>query len=373
MNSPLSRLQSVILAGVVFIALVVAGIGLFAVGDSQGLWSRQVPLIGSFPHISGVEVGTRVRVKGINVGQVTRIDQPKDRQGFVLVRMSVDADVFPLLGSDSRAIILSEGFIGSKVIELDPGTTGHLEPGAVIPGEPDRLMASLRELADQAGQTLEDLRRLGEQTEAALKEAQGLVSDLRNGQGPTGQEVTSTLRDLQDAARSVSDSFGAMKNLPLLGGYVQSPDSLLVRPDKFANVFVFEEQQLFEPGSAMLTVQGRDRLDHFAAKDFEPLKSLSGVEIVIAAYTNSGSGSEAMTLTRNQAEAVKKYLMEQHKIHSPGLLFSGRPVTALGMGRRSSPNVVGPRNPPPRRVEIIVFCPPDKGPPTSSSSESSRP
>jgi phospholipid/cholesterol/gamma-HCH transport system substrate-binding protein len=373
MNSPLSRYESLILAGVVLAALVLGGIGLFAVGDSQGLWSRQVPLIGSFPHISGVEVGTRVRVKGINVGQVTRIEQPKDRQGFVLVHMSVDADAFHLLGSDSRAIILGEGFIGSKVIELDPGTAGGLEPGAVIPGEPDRLMVRLREMADQASQTLEDLRRLSEQADAALKEAQGLVSDLRTGQGPTGQEVTSTLRDLQDAARSVSDSFGAMKNLPVLGGYVQPPDSLLVRPDKIPHAFVFEEHTLFDPGSATLTVQGRERLDLFMAKDFEPLKTLSGVEIVVAAYTNSGSGSEATTLTRGQAEAVKKYLMEKHKIHSPGLLFPGRPVTAVGMGRKPSPISVGPGNPPPRRIEIIVFRPPEKGQPTSSTSESARP
>lgn len=373
MNSPLSRLQSVILAVVVFAALTLGGIGLFAVGDSQGLWSRRVPLIASFPHISGVEVGTRVRVKGINAGQVTAIRQPTDRHGSVLVYMSVDAEVFPLLGSDSRAVILGEGLVGGKVIELDPGTVGSLEPGAVIPGEPDRLMERLREIADQAGNTLEDLRRLGQQADAALKEAQGLVSDLRNGQGPTGQEVTSTLRDLQDAARAVAEGFGAMKNLPLLGGYVQTPESLLVRPDKFAHAFVYEEKELFEPGSAILTSFGRERLDHFVAKEFEPLKNISGAEIVIVAYTNSGSGSEATELTHAQAKTVKDYLTAQHKIHSPGWLGSGRPVTALGMGRKPSPSPAGIRNLPPRRIEIIVFCPPEKRPTTSSSSETPQP
>ncbi len=373
MNNDLPRAKSLILAVVVLVALVLVLLALFAMGTSQGLWSRRVPLTARFPHISGVEVGSRVRVMGINVGQVTGIKQPKDRSDSVMVQMSIDQSIFGLLGSDARAIILSEGLIGSKVIELEPGTTGSLDPKAVIPGEPDRFMERLREIADQAGRTLEDLRRLSDQADAALKEAQGLVSDLRTGQGPTGQEVTSTLRDLQESARSVSESFGAMRNLPVLGGYVQSPDSLLVRPDRLSHVFVFDEHQLFEPGSATLTAQGRERLDLFMAKDFEPLKNLSGVEIVVAAYTNSGSGSEATTLTRGQAEAVKKYLMEKHRIHSPGLLFSGRPVTAVGMGRKPSPISVGPRNPPPRRVEIIVFCPPEKGPTTSSTSESSRP
>lgn len=359
MNSNLSRIESLILAVVMFAALTLGGIGLFAVGDSQGLWNRQVSVSAHFPNISGVQVGTRVRVKGINVGQVVAIEQPADRGGPVIVRMNVDHEAFALLGSDSRAVIMGEGLIGGKVIELDPGTSGSLEPGAVIPGEPDLLMERIRDLAENASTTLDQIRRVGEQTDAALKEAQGLVSDLRKGEGPTGQEVTSTLRDLQEASRSVAEVFQAMKKLPLLSAYVQTPELVLIRPDKISRPFVFEEQNLFELGTASLKESGKQCLDSFVAGDFAQFDGLKGIEIVIAAYTNSGSGGEAMALTQSQADAVRTYLMNQHRIHKPGWLSSGRTVTALGMGRKQSPisPPEGTRNLPPRRIEIIVFLP----------------
>src|SRR5579875_2017589 len=98
MSRSLSRLQSVLLAVVVLGGLALGVLGLFAVDSRQGVIPdtlRAWGLAGSwlkddrfhvrvgFRQVRGVEKGTRVRVQGIDAGEVVAVESPVTPGGDV--------------------------------------------------------------------------------------------------------------------------------------------------------------------------------------------------------------------------------------------------------------------------------------------------
>src|SRR5262249_4433760 len=117
----------------------------------------------------------------------------------------------------------------------------------------------------------------------------------------------------------------------------------------------FSELDLFEPGRAVLTAKGRQKLDEIAPR-VNGFKQ-KGAEVVIVSYADPGENDPevALTLTRQRSQAVCNYLKDQRGIHKVGWLGS-RKVTPLGMGARPPP--LPEKEPlPPSRVEIVVFVP----------------
>jgi phospholipid/cholesterol/gamma-HCH transport system substrate-binding protein len=376
--------------------LALFGIGLFAIGDRQRLWQHPVYVTVQMSSAGGVDVGTRVRVRGVNAGQVERVELPlslampgpaqaESAPGTVLIRLRLAPEFLPLLAADATAEVVSEGLLGSKVIEVHPGhlERGPLVEGTVIPGRVDNLMQDLRLLtqqtqtvmtevlgiakqtrhvADHADRLLDDLQQLSKSTSAALAAAQTLLQDVREGQGPVGKELVGTLRQLQDASMALTQSLEGLRNLPILGRYWDNPAAahaarLLVRPNYLRQVLTLREEELFPPGQALFLPEGLRRLDAWATQEL-PRYPTKGSEIVIVAYNGTATDPRAAeVLTLRQAEAVRTYLIDQHKIDRLGW-FATRPVYALGMGTRPPPGEPPVVAPPPARVEIVVFIAP---------------
>ena len=130
---------------------------------------------------------------------------------------------------------------------------------------------------------------------------------------------------------------------------------LLVRPDCRRNRRSFAETELFEPGQAVLTADGRQRLDELGPW-LANLKQ-KGSEVVIVAYADSKCTTPAVarTLTKQQSEAVCSYLKARHSVQKLGW-FKSRKVTPVGLGIMAAP--LPEQEPlPPSRVEVLVFVP----------------
>src|SRR5437868_13660666 len=123
MSRTLSRLQAAVLGVIVVAGLTLAGVGLFAVGTRQWLWSDTFHVVVGFPQIRGVEAGTRVRVQGIEAGEVESIEPPAMPGGDVMLHLRLGGRLRYLLRADASAQIVGEGMIGGKVIEIDPGSS----------------------------------------------------------------------------------------------------------------------------------------------------------------------------------------------------------------------------------------------------------
>lgn len=114
-------------------AVLAVAIGfLIYAGQTAGLTRDpgSYPLNASFRSIEGVKVGTDVRLAGVKVGTVTKL-QLNPATFFADATISVeDAVVLP---DDSAALISSEGLLGGNFVELVPGGSPvNLEPGMEI-------------------------------------------------------------------------------------------------------------------------------------------------------------------------------------------------------------------------------------------------
>src|SRR5205823_1512390 len=141
----------------VLLALTLATVGLFAVGSRQWLWSDTVHLAVACPNSGGVEVGTRVRVQGIEAGEVEAIEPPGAPGEAVRVQLRLDGRLRPLIRADATAQIVSEGLLGGKIVEIQPGTSSAApmaEHGILT----YRPTSDLTDVLGQVQRTLQEVR-----------------------------------------------------------------------------------------------------------------------------------------------------------------------------------------------------------------------
>jgi hypothetical protein len=245
--------------------------------------------------------------------------------------------------ADATVQIVSEGMIGGKVVEIDPGSA------AAPPVDDDALLASkpASELTDMLVQVNKALQE--------VREGQGSLSRLMK-DPELYTSLVATLRQSQDAIASFQQDADAIKRLPVLRSYVQDAQSILVRPNCDCHRHCFAARELFEAdGRSVLTAEGCQRLDELAPW-LGNLK-YKGSEVVVVSYADPKTFSygPARIVTREQSEAVCNYLRSRHAVQKMGW-FRTRKLTPLGLGTESPPipekeTVAGDR------VEVLVFVP----------------
>lgn len=120
--------SSVVEALMGVVVLVVAGAFLYlAYTMSVVTSSKGIEAIAKFQRIDGLVLGNDVRVSGVKVGKVSKIEiDPKTF--FAKVTFSIDKDL--RLPADSSAAILSESLLGGKYLSVSPGgSKTFLAPG----------------------------------------------------------------------------------------------------------------------------------------------------------------------------------------------------------------------------------------------------
>jgi phospholipid/cholesterol/gamma-HCH transport system substrate-binding protein len=332
----LSRWQALLLGFVVLLGLVLGGGGLFLVGSRSWFAGDTFQVRSGFKAIQGVELGTRVRIQGIDAGEVVAIEPPTTPGSDVVLKMRLVGKMRSLVRGDATVQIVSEGLIGGKVIEIQPGS------GQAAPVEDDALLASrpTTELTD------------------VLDEMKTTLKDVRDGEGAVGRELVSALQQTRATMETFEKTGNAVRKLPLVRGYDRDAQALLVRPDCERVQTVFAENDLFEPGRSALTAQGKQRLDSIAEKLKGSLKH-DGSDLVVVAHADpktGGSAALARTLTESQSSAVASYLKDRHSVQKAGWV-TWRDVTALGLGTDPYPGEEKGAKLPPARVEVLVFVP----------------
>ena len=125
--------------------LLVAGIFLFfAYSTAEVRAVAGYEVSAAFYKVGGLAKGSDVRINGIKVGTVTRLDLDRDNFDAV-VRLAIDPNV--KLPEDSVAAIGSEGIIGGKYVRIEPGAAKeHIAAGGRI-----KKTRDFRSLEDQVG------------------------------------------------------------------------------------------------------------------------------------------------------------------------------------------------------------------------------
>ncbi len=131
-------------------AFVVAGgllfaVGLFLIGDRRLLFEDQFEIGATFGKVTGVQLGTRVRLAGLEAGEVLEIAVPSRPSERFLVRMQIREDLRQLIRNDSAVAIQTDGLVGAAFIQISTGTDEApvVQPGTVLPGTDPLEIADL--------------------------------------------------------------------------------------------------------------------------------------------------------------------------------------------------------------------------------------
>lgn len=352
MTRTLSRFQAGIAGLLVMTGVVGAGYGLFAVGDRQRLWSGKFTVHVGFDRVQGVGVGTAVRIRGLEAGAVAAVDLPSsgNADAPLLLRIDLDSNCSRMLYADAVAQIRSEGMVGGKVIELEPGTPerGPLSDGAVIASKPPRDM---NDVLDQATAVFNDVKN-GKGSLGKLLRDDKVHAELTN----TLEQTRQMMQKSQEAVDTIQQNADAIKKMPIIRSYVEDSTSLLVRHTGVKYRQVFAADELFEPRRAVLTDEGKAKLAGLS--DWLTSLRFTGSDVVVASFADPKMESNqqvAHTLTVRQSEVASQYLQDKTSAHKLGW-WSRRKVTPVGLGIRPSP-VSESESTPPARIEVIVFVP----------------
>ena len=201
---------------------------LYLVGQKHNLFNKKLIVQADFRNVSGLLTGNNVRLGGIAVGTVKKIQIMNDTT--VRVLMNLNQDVRPFVRKNAVAMVGTDGLVGNTIINLNPGpgpTAPPVNPGDVLqtrtPVGIDAMLSTLdvsnknlvgitRDLREITGklnnskalwqllndqtiatsmhQSLRNVSAATSQLRNASRDVQTLTSGVRQGRGPIGYLLT---------------------------------------------------------------------------------------------------------------------------------------------------------------------------------------
>ncbi len=178
-----------------------------------------------FENAAGLKEGSFVRVSGVNVGRVERIDF--EGFGQVMTWLSLPDVVEPK--ADAAAEIVSVSLVGDYAVDFTPGTAGApLPDDAVIEGTRETNLADLgTSLGVRADTVLQGLQRF---TDTAMaRELQQTLAAMQQTLNALTVQVPATSRQANQTMASLerlSDQLGATLGSPAFQSTLRNLDSL---------------------------------------------------------------------------------------------------------------------------------------------------
>jgi phospholipid/cholesterol/gamma-HCH transport system substrate-binding protein len=312
-------------------AFVVAGLilfslGLFWIGDRRQLFSESIELYTGFRNVSGLANGAKVRVSGLDAGEVLEIRIPPSPDQPLVVRFRVTSRFRPILRADSVASVQTDGLVGNRFLQVDAGSSqaAPIVSGATIPAreplEIADLMSRAYDTMQSANETVLQMRgRIDDAVKAMLdlnEEAIGvitevgghtrrmanvgvrmvenvdmIVSRVKDGQGTVGRLFNDD--QIYNQLRSTTDEAGqAVRNMRDV-----SADLKQISED-------IKERDL--SGNVQRVAQGMEELVAEATSAVRSLQEGESGGLMSEVRQTLGSANEAMANLAENTQAIKR-------------------------------------------------------------------
>src|SRR5579863_8548926 len=117
--------------------LFLFGAGMFLIGDRRQAFGEHVEYFTDFCDLAGLSKGAKVRVGGMDAGEVLAIGVPDSPSSRFRIKWRIDNKVAGLVRVDSLAEIGTEGVVGDTFLSIRPGTASASQAAALstIPGK----------------------------------------------------------------------------------------------------------------------------------------------------------------------------------------------------------------------------------------------
>jgi phospholipid/cholesterol/gamma-HCH transport system substrate-binding protein len=184
----------------VIAGLVLFGVGMFLIGDRHQAFARHREYYSAFVNVAGLTKGAKVRVAGMDAGEVLAIGVPDSPSTRFRIKWKIDAKLAGLVRADSVAEIGTEGVVGDTFLSIRAGTA-HAAQAAALSTIPGQEPTELSDLLTRGQSLLADadnmLRTTGGKVNVALDDVRTTVSNvndivvgLKQGRGAAGMVLT---------------------------------------------------------------------------------------------------------------------------------------------------------------------------------------
>nr|WP_090339922.1 virulence factor Mce family protein [Mycolicibacterium malmesburyense]CRL68631.1 virulence factor Mce family protein [Mycolicibacterium malmesburyense] len=211
----------VVVAGVLVVLL---GAGLF-VAVRQPIQTDRMTVVAYFENSTGVFAGDHVRIRGVSVGKVEKIEPEPQR---AKVTMWVDAKY--RVPADAKAVILSPQLVTARAIQLTPPYSGGptMADGAVIGLDHTAVPVEWDDLRVQLERVTELLKPDQPGGVSTLGALVNTAADNVRGQGPSIRDAILKLsQTVSVLADHSTDVFATVKNLSTLVSALRDSADLL--------------------------------------------------------------------------------------------------------------------------------------------------
>jgi phospholipid/cholesterol/gamma-HCH transport system substrate-binding protein len=272
--------------------------GLFLIGDRRMLFTDTFHVYAEFKQVAALDAGAKVRVAGVDAGEVEEIRVPPGPSGRFKVRMRVRSDLNPLIRTDSIASIQNDGLVGNKFVQIQTGTDAApqvTDQGTILSREPfdiADLMLTMSETLGTVNRMLVEVQQGVDQALSAVtataSDAQGLMKDM-------GGEVRTLLTAANRVSADVNTIVAQVRQGRGSLGKLLSDDSL------YANV----QAMSADAQKAVATVRQASEEARAAIADLRgengPVKGLTG-----DVQQTLHSARDAMADLAETTEALKR-------------------------------------------------------------------
>jgi phospholipid/cholesterol/gamma-HCH transport system substrate-binding protein len=234
---------------------LILGIGfftaiLFLIGNRHNLFGKHVEFYSEFSSLGGLPNGAKVRVSGLDAGEVKGIEIPASPTSKFRIKLQVEAKARGLIRTDSVVSIETEGVVGDKYVSIREGTSSAaeardgatllskepfdiataMEKGSALLNNVEKSINDVHGRLDVALESVSttvnhvdglvtevepDIRRMASNGSQITGTVNDLVSDVNVGKGPVGmllkdeaakQQLQATVSNAQQASLDLSDA-----------------------------------------------------------------------------------------------------------------------------------------------------------------------
>jgi phospholipid/cholesterol/gamma-HCH transport system substrate-binding protein len=183
--------------------------GLFFIANRHHLFRPHLEVYAEFDRLNGLPKGAKVRVSGMDAGEVLEMHVPSRPDGRFRLKLRIGHRFQVLVREDSTATIRTTGLAGSSFVEIQKGTerSPELPSGGTIPStEPFELS----DLIQLGGDVLRTVQTSIPPLQASAGRALESIDLAAKNTDRTVLAMGTELQKLLSSARQMSDQVGEM-------------------------------------------------------------------------------------------------------------------------------------------------------------------
>jgi phospholipid/cholesterol/gamma-HCH transport system substrate-binding protein len=187
--------------------LVLFGIGMFLIGNSNQMFTKSFNVFADFSKITGIQNGGKVRVAGMDAGTVTRIEVPLRPEAKFRVHFRIMEKLHPIVRQDSVVTIQTDGLLGNKFLQVDAGSADAplaLNDSLIASKEPFEwgdLMVEMNTVVTQVNEVIAGVK---DQLVSTLSQ----IEDTAHSANLLVKEATPNVKSILASADKISANVG---------------------------------------------------------------------------------------------------------------------------------------------------------------------